>query len=89
MNSLLKVAFWLIFLAFFQNGLAQESYFLKQEVTHKTVSEGNMTGQDKSIEEFYFSNHCFVFVSKNRRIVIKNKTNEINFCILNFAVSIQ
>ena len=63
MKSLIKILFSFLCLAFFQNVLAQEAYYLKQEVTHKIVSEGNSTEQDNFIEEFYFNNHFLVFVS--------------------------
>lgn len=77
MNRYLKILFVLLCLAMVQSALAQEAYYLKQEVSHKTVREGTASDKSTYIEELYLNDDYLVLLSKGRMIVIKNAAKEI------------
>jgi hypothetical protein len=77
MDRFLKAFFVLLCLAMAQSALAQGSFYLKQEVTQKTVREGAVSDENTDIEEIFLNNDYLVLVSKGRRIVIKSPAEEI------------
>jgi len=79
MKTIIKIVSVLIYLMIFKNILAQDTYYLKQELTNKIVSEANKKDDKIYIEEFYFNVDFLVFNSPGKRIVINNKAQNILF----------
>ena len=77
MNFFSKFVIVFICVLTFTNSQGQASYYLKQEITHKAINEGNKGDVTTYFEVFYFDAHSLVFISKEKRIVIKSDAKEI------------